>query len=595
MGPAERGRRRSRHRSGGRHARTCRPRGRPGRASAFAGDTRLAAGIRRRVSLPRNARPTDGHRRRSSTTCSSRGRWIGCSAATSASARPKWRCGPRSKRSTAGYQVAVLVPTTILAEQHLPHVSRRGWPHFRSRSPRLSRFSTPAQQKRILDGADRRRGRHRHRHASAGPARRAVRQPGPVDHRRGAAVRRRGERAAQSPAADDRRADDDRHAHPAHAAPVAVGRARHLESGNAARRSPGRRNPRHAFRPELVRHAILRELNRGGQIFFVHNRVHDIEKVAGRLQQIVPEARIAHRPRPDARARVGTGDGRFRRIIASTCCWPPRSSKAGSTSPTPTRSSSTRPIVTAWPTCTSCAAASAATSTGPIAICWSTRTSISRPRPPGGCGRSKSSATWAPASPSPCAIWNCAAPATSWAPQQSGHIAVGRLRAVLRAAGTGRPPAEKDAARRNRSTSKSTCPAKPIMPRTYVPDMRLKIDLYRRLARVADQQELAEMAAELVDRFGPRPPEVEHMLARTRAALLAHGWQIDSIHLEDGFAVLRYTAAAANRAAGPNAGGRGCGSSTTAAHICRWRKELKEPERSVERLKCCCGWLSRLL
>ncbi len=47
------------------------------------------------------------------------------------------------------------------------------------------------------------------------------------------------------------------------------------------------------FDAQLVRHAVMRELNRGGQIFFVHNRVHDIQKVAQRLQQIVPEARIA--------------------------------------------------------------------------------------------------------------------------------------------------------------------------------------------------------------------------------------------------------------------------------------------------------------
>lgn len=46
------------------------------------------------------------------------------------------------------------------------------------------------------------------------------------------------------------------------------------------------------FDPELVRHAIRRELAREGQIYFVHNRVHDIEGVAHRLQQIVPEARI---------------------------------------------------------------------------------------------------------------------------------------------------------------------------------------------------------------------------------------------------------------------------------------------------------------
>ena len=38
---------------------------------------------------------------------------------------------------------------------------------------------------------------------------------------------------------------------------------------------------------------MLRELNRGGQIFFVHNRVEDIEILARRLRQIVPEARLA--------------------------------------------------------------------------------------------------------------------------------------------------------------------------------------------------------------------------------------------------------------------------------------------------------------
>ena len=45
--------------------------------------------------------------------------------------------------------------------------------------------------------------------------------------------------------------------------------------------------------PSLIRHAILRELNRDGQVFFVHNRVYDIEIVANRLRQIVPEARLA--------------------------------------------------------------------------------------------------------------------------------------------------------------------------------------------------------------------------------------------------------------------------------------------------------------
>ncbi len=123
------------------------------------------------------------------------------------------------------------------------------------------------------------------------------------------------------------------------------------------------------FDPELIRHAVLRELNRGGQIFFVHNRVEDIEILARRLRQIVPEATLAVGPRPDARARAGAGDARTSSTAATTCCWPRRSSRAAWTSPTPTRSSSTRPTATAWPTCTSFAAAWAATSTAPTATC----------------------------------------------------------------------------------------------------------------------------------------------------------------------------------------------------------------------------------
>jgi len=45
--------------------------------------------------------------------------------------------------------------------------------------------------------------------------------------------------------------------------------------------------------PAMIRKAILREMDRGGQVYFVHNRVQDIELVAADLQDIVPEARLA--------------------------------------------------------------------------------------------------------------------------------------------------------------------------------------------------------------------------------------------------------------------------------------------------------------
>ena len=65
--------------------------------------------------------------------------------------------------------------------------------------------------------------------------------------------------------------------------------------------------------------------------------------------------------------RAGRGDARRSSAARPTSWWPRRSSRAAWTSPTPTRSSSTRPTTTAWPTCTSSAAGSAGTSTGPTA------------------------------------------------------------------------------------------------------------------------------------------------------------------------------------------------------------------------------------
>ena len=46
------------------------------------------------------------------------------------------------------------------------------------------------------------------------------------------------------------------------------------------------------YSPRLVRQAVLRELERGGQIFFVHNRVHTIEAMRAHLKNLVPEARV---------------------------------------------------------------------------------------------------------------------------------------------------------------------------------------------------------------------------------------------------------------------------------------------------------------
>jgi transcription-repair coupling factor (superfamily II helicase) len=46
------------------------------------------------------------------------------------------------------------------------------------------------------------------------------------------------------------------------------------------------------FNEETIREAIMRELGRGGQVYFVHNRVQTMERTATWLQQLIPEARI---------------------------------------------------------------------------------------------------------------------------------------------------------------------------------------------------------------------------------------------------------------------------------------------------------------
>lgn len=60
---------------------------------------------------------------------------------------------------------------------------------------------------------------------------------------------------------------------------------------------PPNRQPVHTelrpFSEEVIRDAIVFELSRGGQVFFVHNRVQNIKEVTGMLQRLVPDANIA--------------------------------------------------------------------------------------------------------------------------------------------------------------------------------------------------------------------------------------------------------------------------------------------------------------
>jgi transcription-repair coupling factor (superfamily II helicase) len=51
-----------------------------------------------------------------------------------------------------------------------------------------------------------------------------------------------------------------------------------------------------------------------------------------------------------------------------------------------------------------------------------------------------------------------------------------------------------------------------MIPEAYVPDLQLRLGLYRRLADLETTQEIDGFGAELIDRFGPLPEEVQHLL-----------------------------------------------------------------------------------
>jgi transcription-repair coupling factor (superfamily II helicase) len=73
----------------------------------------------------------------------------------------------------------------------------------------------------------------------------------------------------------------------------------------------------------------------------------------------------------------------------------------------------------------------------------------------------------------------------------------------------------------------------------YVPDRKLRLQLYRRLAGLRSLDEVAHIRAELIDRFGDPPLEVENLLYQLRAKLLAAAGQISGISSENGQILLQ--------------------------------------------------------
>jgi transcription-repair coupling factor (superfamily II helicase) len=83
------------------------------------------------------------------------------------------------------------------------------------------------------------------------------------------------------------------------------------------------------------------------------------------------------------------------------------------------------------------------------------------------------------------------------------------------------------------------------LPEEYVADVRQRLVLYKRLAGAPDAETVSRLSDELLDRFGPLPPEAENLLGVIRLKVAARALGIASVALEEGELVL--TAAPASR------------------------------------------------
>jgi transcription-repair coupling factor (superfamily II helicase) len=71
-----------------------------------------------------------------------------------------------------------------------------------------------------------------------------------------------------------------------------------------------------------------------------------------------------------------------------------------------------------------------------------------------------------------------------------------------------------------------------FLPRDYVPGQRLRIEVYRRLARVRKLERLEDFHQELVDRFGAVPESAEWLFRFAELRIMAARWQVATVRLE---------------------------------------------------------------
>ena len=309
------------------------------------------------------------------------------------------------------------------------------------------------------------------------------------------------------------------------------------------------------YSPRLVRQAVLRELERGGQIFFVHNRVHTIDAMRVHMEKLVPEARteIAHGQMPEqelADVMHRFNNGEIDLLLSTTII------ESGLDIP----NANTLIVDRA--------------DTFGLAQLYQLRGRVGR-----GAMRAYSyffrHGKLSPTQEGQQRLEVIAENTQLGAgysiamrdleirgagdllgTRQHGHIAsVGfhlytrlladEVRQLRRAANETSKDASSPFANFNAPIAMPVNVELPLavgIPGDYISDRDLRLRLYRRIADLRDQSEIDALASEFNDRFGPLPEMVQNLFYQMRVKLRAETAGLASINWEGGQIVLRYSA-----------------------------------------------------
>jgi transcription-repair coupling factor (superfamily II helicase) len=436
-----------------------------------------------------------------------------------------------------GKQVAVLVPTTVLAEQHY-RTFRDRMAEYPFTIEVLSRFRTQAEQRRVLEALQEGTidvviGTHRLvskdvRFKDLGLVIIDEEQRFGVQHKETLKHIRAMVHVLTMTATPIPRT--------LHLALLGIRDISNLETPPPERLPVETRITR--WDNQLVRHAILRELNRDGQVYFVHNKVFDINEVAGRVASTVPEARIVVGHGQMAENELEQSMVKFVRreadiLVATTII------ESGLDIP----NANTIFIDQA----DNYGLADLHQLRGRVgrqknrAYCYLLLDS-ERMVTPNAAKRLKAIEEFTELG----AGFKIAmrdleirGAGNILGTEQSGHIAAVGYELYCQLL--------ENAVREKKNLPLKAAlevnvdlPWPAYLPRDYVPAQRLRMEVYRRLARVRDPRKLEDFRQELRDRYGPVPEAADWLLRLGELRLLAARWQIASVHRDGPNVVLTY-------------------------------------------------------